>query len=93
MKNDENDFVELQGEIGKLRRFFEDSDGWWRLEGGDEGWEFSADERHGFLTSFRPPQGSSIELGTNLATHRGRHLVVASIRREAGSLMMILMHR
>ncbi len=93
MKNDEKDFVELQGETGKVRRFFEDSDGWWRLEDGDEGWEFSADGRHGFLTSFRPPQGPCIELSTDLTAHRGRHLVVASIRREAGSLMMILMAR
>lgn len=93
MKNDENDFVELQGEIGEVRRFFEDSDGWWRLGGGHEGWEFSADGRHGFLTSFRPPQGPYVELGTDLTTHRSRHLVVASIRLEAGSLMMILMPR
>ena len=93
MENEEKDFVELQGETGEVRRFFEDPDGWWRLEGDDAGWDFSADERHGFLTSFRPPQGPCVELGVALITHRGRRLVVASMHREAGRLMLIMMPR
>jgi hypothetical protein len=93
MENDEKDFVEIRGGTGTVWRFFEDPDGSSRLEGEDEGWEYSADQHHGFLTSFRPPQGSYVELGTALTTHRGRHLVVASIRRGAGRLMVIMMPR
>jgi hypothetical protein len=91
-ENGEKDFVELKG-AGELRRFLEDTDGWWRLEGEDEGWEYFTDPDHGFLTSFDPPGGPHVELGTTLTTRRGRHLVVASIRRKAGSLMMIMMPR
>jgi hypothetical protein len=93
MENDEKDFVKITGDAGVVRRFFEDPDGWWRLESEDEGWQYSVDPGHGFLTSFRPPDGPSVELGTPMTTRRGRHLVVASIRQEAGRPMMILMSR
>jgi hypothetical protein len=92
-KNDQRDFVEFRADTEAVWRFLEDLDGWWRLKGEDHGWEFSADQEHGFLTSFRPPQGGYVEIGTTLTTRCGRRLVVASIRREDGQLMMILMPR
>jgi hypothetical protein len=91
--NDEKDFVELKGETGVVARFVEDPDGWWSLEGGDTGWTYSADPDRGFCTSFDPPGGPHVELGTAMTTRHGRYLVVASIRREGGRLMMILMPR
>lgn len=55
------------------------------------GWHYSADPDHGFVTSFDPPGGPCVELGTTLTTQRGRRPVVASIRREGSRLMMIMM--
>lgn len=91
MMKDEKDYVELKTSTGQTYGFVEDPDGWWRLEGGDEGWELTTDPYHGFLTSLTPPGCPTVTLGDTIITHRGRHLVVASIRKVAGQLMMILM--
>lgn len=86
----ENDYVELRGR-DRTRRLVERDDGWWVLDGTPEGWQFSRDAGHGFLTSFDPPDGPHTALGSVLVTARGRRLVVASILMKDEQLKVILM--
>jgi len=86
----ESDYVELQAWTGETRRLAERDDGWWVFED-PKNWEFSKDATHGFLTSFDPPGGPHMVLGSALITARGRRLVVASIQMKDQQLRVILM--
>lgn len=87
----ENDYVELLASTGEISRLTEGDDGWWTFEGALDSWVFSTDAGHGFLTSFDPPDGPTIALGSLLMTARGRRLVVASILVKEQRLKIILM--
>jgi hypothetical protein len=91
MTND--DYVELHGRTGTVRRFVERDDGWWICKESAENWKFSKDETHGFLTSFEPTDAPRLALGSVINTARGRNLVVVSILMEGMSVKIMLMRR
>ena len=91
MDGDTADYVDLAAWTCEVRRFVERDDGWWVLDGDPDNWGFSTDRARGFLTSFDPPGGPYIGLGSVLSTAHGRSLVVASIRLQNQQLMVMLM--